>query len=64
MNSSGEATETIFNGNDFCHWLVSNAYVENETKAKTYCQELVDGKQLVRINRKENANNPWYAFSK
>jgi hypothetical protein len=64
-----DTIETIFNGNDFCQWLVLNDHVENELKANDYCQELVDNKQIVCIDRTRNeqsadSTDHWYAFSK
>ena len=63
------AMETIFNGNDFCQWLVSNGYLENDVRAQDYCQELVSMKHIVCINRipKEETHDSvdnWYAFTK
>jgi hypothetical protein len=64
-----ESIETIFNGNDFCQWLVSSGHIENESKAQNYCHELVANKQIVCIDRTQNeqnldSTNHWYAFSK
>ncbi|CAF0988230.1 unnamed protein product [Rotaria sp. Silwood1] len=42
MNSP---TETIFNGNQFCQWIITNGYVENEYMAQNYFQQLLDHKQ-------------------
>lgn len=64
MSTSTDTIETIFNGNDFCQWLVSTGHVENESKAQNYCEELVKKKHIVCINRKESSPNNWYAFSK
>ncbi|CAF3775579.1 unnamed protein product [Rotaria sordida] len=66
MNSP---TETIFNGNQFCQWLITNGYVENEYMAQNYFQQLIDHKQITCINQKQNdqEHDPlsnWYAFSK
>ncbi len=38
--------------------------MESELKAQNYCQDLVDHKQIVCIDRTENAIDHWYAFSK
>ncbi|CAF3574612.1 unnamed protein product [Adineta steineri] len=69
MSNSLDTIGTIFNGNDFCQWLVSNNYIENESKANDYCQELMTNKHIVCINRIRNeqlsdSTNNWYAFSK
>ncbi|UJR28564.1 hypothetical protein I4U23_009797 [Adineta vaga] len=69
MNSSLDTMETIFNGNDFCQWLVSNSFVDNDLKAQDYCQELIEMKQIVCINRQAKEQtldsiNHWYAFTK
>lgn len=69
LNSSVDTVETIFNGNDFCQWLVSNGHVENDLKANDYCQKLMDNKHIVCINRVPSDQsldlmNHWYAFSK
>ncbi|CAF4066751.1 unnamed protein product [Rotaria sp. Silwood2] len=66
MNSP---TETIFHGNQFCQWLITNGYVENEYMAQNYFQQLIDHKQVICINQKQKDNEfdlllSWYAFSK
>ncbi|CAF4726475.1 unnamed protein product [Rotaria sp. Silwood1] len=68
-NSSMETIETIFNENDFCQWLISSGYIENESKAHNYCQELIHKKQIICIDRIHSeeildSSNHWYAFSK
>jgi hypothetical protein len=66
MNSSTDTVESIFNGNDFCQWLVTNGHVEDESRAQNYCKELLNRKRIVCINRtqSDDLNNHWYAFTK
>ncbi|CAF3391754.1 unnamed protein product [Rotaria socialis] len=68
-SGSMENIETTFNENEFCQWLVTNGHMENESIAHDYCQELVNKRQIICIDRTENENsqefdNHWYAFSK
>jgi hypothetical protein len=63
------STETIFNGNEFCQWLVENDHIEDEIMAQTYIQQLLNNKQIVCVNQNENDVHSdllsnWYAFSK
>jgi len=66
MSGSMDSIETIFNGNDFCQWLVSNGHMENDSKAQNFCQELVHDKKIVCIDQKDNIDptDHWYAFTK
>ena len=69
MNQSTDVVEPTFKGNEFCQWLVTNSYIESEASAESYCQDLVNQKQLVRLNRLQsdvsiNSTAAWYAFSK
>ncbi|CAF3083061.1 unnamed protein product [Rotaria sp. Silwood2] len=47
INSSLDSVETIFNEDDFCQWLISSGYMENESKAHNYCHALVNKKHII-----------------
>jgi len=66
VNDSSDVVETVFNGNDFCQWLVSNGHMDDDNKAQDYCQDLINRKQLIRIDRGESTetDEQWFAFSK
>lgn len=69
INQSVDTVESTFNGSDFCQWLVSNSYVDNDASAESYCKDLVNQKKLMSINRLQNeasinSSANWYAFSK
>jgi len=64
-----DSIETIFIGNEFCQWIINNNYVENEFMAETYFKKLIDNKQIICINQKQDDEDVhllsnWYAFSK
>jgi hypothetical protein len=64
-----DSIETIFIGNEFCQWIINNNYVENEFMAETYFKKLIDNKQIICINQKQDDEDidllsNWYAFSK
>jgi hypothetical protein len=64
-----DSLEKTFSGNEFCQWLITNDYVENELLAETYFQQLRNNKQIICINQTQNEEDSdllsnWYAFSK
>jgi len=66
-----DSIEPIFNGNEFCQWILTNNYVENQFMAQTYIQKLIDNKQIICVNQNQNETDEdmdllsnWYAFSK
>jgi len=64
-----DSIETIFTGKEFCQWIIINNYVENDCMAETYLKKLIDNKQIICINQKQNDEDMqllsnWYAFSK
>jgi hypothetical protein len=63
-----DSMEKIFNGNEFCQWLITNGYVENELMFQTYLKELINDKHIICINQQQNEDmdllTNWYAFSK
>ena len=69
MNSSFDSIETTFSEKEFCQWLVANGYTENESTARHYCQDLVDRKLIVCVNRiqtdeRTEPDASWFAFAK
>lgn len=65
-----DSIETIFIGYDFCQWILTNNYVDNELLAENYLKKLIDNKQIICVNQTTNyedtdlLKNYWYAFSK
>lgn len=65
-----ETFETIFNGSDFCQWLVANGRVDNEFSAQNFLQTLLNNKKLICLNQNssdetnEDFSTRWFAFSK
>lgn len=69
MDGSINTMETIFSESEFCDWLVVNGYMQDESRAHSYCRELMNKKQIVCIDRVQNeqisnVTDHWYAFTK
>ena len=69
MNHSLDLIETTFSEKEFCQWLVSNGYTENESTARNYCHDLADQKLIVCVNRVQideriEPDASWFAFAK
>ena len=64
-----EPLETIFNGSDFCQWLVANGHADNEFTARDLIQTLLNSKQLICLSQEGEELDPdfsarWFAFTK
>jgi hypothetical protein len=67
--SMNDSIETNFTGKEFCQWIITNNYVEDDLMAQTFFKKLIDNEQIICINQKQNDEDMdllsnWYAFSK
>ena len=66
--SASESLGTIFNGSEFCQWLMQHDYVHGEEMARAYLQKLIIQKQLICVNQMANdteldVSTQWFVFS-